>query len=48
MKWDALSWYNRMYQNVQFTSWESFTKVLERRFEPSLYENNQAKLFKLH
>ncbi|GJT68017.1 ty3-gypsy retrotransposon protein [Tanacetum coccineum] len=44
---DALSWYKYMHNNQLLGDWATFTRALELRFGPSLFENHQATLFKL-
>ncbi|KAL4575487.1 hypothetical protein LXL04_022332 [Taraxacum kok-saghyz] len=45
---DALSWYKYLTNNRLLGTWEEFSRALELRFGPSIYENHQATLFKLH
>ncbi|OMO50301.1 hypothetical protein COLO4_38135 [Corchorus olitorius] len=47
MSGEALCWYQWMYRNRQLVDWDSFAQALEDRFDPSLYLNPSAALFKL-
>lgn len=43
----ALSWFQWMTSNGQFTSWPSFLQALQSQFAPSQYEDPTSTLFKL-
>lgn len=43
----ALSWFQWMTSNDQFTSWPAFLQALQSRFAPSQYEDPTGALFKL-
>ncbi|KAK9087150.1 hypothetical protein Syun_029544 [Stephania yunnanensis] len=47
MQGEALSWFQWLDHNHQLSSLEAFTRALELRFGPSIFENNQIALFQL-